>query len=252
MIVIVIVFVIVLFVIIIMACPANNKKSSAALEMEADQNRISIDKIDQILKTTLSKTLASSTNLPEVLMSTLISDILHLFEKNGNSCVLLRNSNLRISNGQTQDMIFRRIDVFDYAMKLKCIEQPLSHIAEYLTPLQHLDGDTSLEQVVECMQRMCCEEVGVVDSEQKLFLGMVTCKGILSHIRREMADQQMYSEFTGLSRFEIDEGEEDEESSLLIRSEKESRNRETTGAARFTQAQLIAQVFMQKEYQSAI
>ena len=61
------------------------------------------------LKTTSAKTLASATNVPEILLSTSILDVLNLLETDGRSCVLVRDvRNIPGNKALSGDIIFTR------------------------------------------------------------------------------------------------------------------------------------------------
>ena len=141
------------------------------------------DEINQILMATTVRTLASVTAVPEVLLSTTITDILRMMEKDGTSCILVRDFD---SGGATRDAVFRRIDVFRTAMSLRCTARPLAHIAGRLPPVLQLDGGASLEEASQAMQAAGCEEVAVVDGEAgDVVRGVVTCKGLLAFLRHQ-------------------------------------------------------------------
>ena len=109
--------------------------------------------IDQLLSESPAKNLASVTNVPEVLLSSTISDVLRVLEGDGRPCVLVRDVPLQGSSAPPQDAIFRRIDIFHVAAALGCAEKPFWHIIEHLTPLAQVDGDASLREVRRAAQR---------------------------------------------------------------------------------------------------
>ena len=103
--------------------------------------------IDQLLRASPARNLASVTNVPEVLLSSTIADVLRVLEGDGRPCVLVRDVPLQGSSAPPQDAIFRRIDIFHVAAALGCVEKSLLHIIEHLTPLVQVNGDASLREV---------------------------------------------------------------------------------------------------------
>ena len=97
-----------------------------------------VNKVDSVLHGSTAKSLASSTNVPEVLLSTSVSDVLQIMEKDGKSCILVRDFHVRGATSNTRDAIFRRIDIFRLAMTYKCGELPFSQFAEHLPPLMQV------------------------------------------------------------------------------------------------------------------
>jgi hypothetical protein len=198
------------------------------------------NQFEDMLQSATAKSLASATTVPEVLLSTTIFDVMHILEKGGTSCIVVRDFE---THQKSRDIVFRRIDIFNVSMKLKCYEKPLSHIIDHLPRVHQVDGEDSLLAVVHAMQASGSEEIGIYDSAQGVVRGVVTCKAVMSFIRHhEPAHiaQRRASDLGGAGRFEHIEEEEEEQ--MLNRTEKENRNRENVGPGRFTPAQLVAQV----------
>ena len=194
-------------------------------------------------------------------MNSTISDILQIMEKDGISCVLVRDLHTKKKFSITPDVVFKRIDIFRIATKLRCIAQPLSSIVEHLTPLQQVESDASLDEVVALMQFTGCEEVTVVDREQGVVCGVVTCKGLIGFLRhhdehanahRMRRVSMLSGGFGGSMRHGIGGGtagidedaddDDDEEALLLEGVEGEGRGKAGSGTGRFSPSQLTAQV----------
>jgi CBS domain-containing protein len=199
-------------------------------------------KLDQLLRSTTAKSLASATNVPEVLLSTSISAVLQNLETDRRSCVLVRDFSVPGSNTSSTDTIFNRIDVFRFAIKARNTALPFSNIVEHMKPVHQVDGDTRLDSVIAVMMETGSEEIGVFDGEQGVVRGIITCKSIISFMRhheQEHAQTELRRNEFGNARFEA----EDDEAQLMSRTEKENQNRENVGTNRFSQAQLAAQVW---------
>ena len=192
----------------------------------------------EILRSATAKSLASATSVPEVLLRTSVSDVLHILEKDGISCIVVRDFN---TTNDSRDAVLRRIDIFNAAINLTSTRIPLSCIVEQLPHVQQLDGEKSLLDIVQVMQTTGCEEVGVIDREHNVVRGVVTCKGLLSFIRRhERAHEEKHRD-EGLGIW-VEEDNNEEGDQLMTRTSKENRTRQLQGQGRFTQSQLVAQV----------
>ena len=210
---------------------------------------------DFILRSTAAKTIASLTNVPEILLNSTISDVLQIMEKDGISCILVRDLHTKKKFSITPDVVFKRIDIFRIATKLRCIAQPLSSIVEHLTPLQQVESDASLDEVVALMQFTGCEEVTVVDREQGVVCGVVTCKGLIGFLRHhdEHANAHRMRRVSMLSTsfggttlgggsVTIDADADEEDAAQQIgRAEAEGSGKAGAAAGRFSPSQLIAQ-----------
>jgi hypothetical protein len=98
--------------------------------------------LDQYLKTTSAKTLASATNVPEILLSTSIFDVLNILETDGRSCVLVRDLHIQGNAALSGDVIFNRMDVFKAAMASGNTALPFSSIVDRLSPVEQVSvGD---------------------------------------------------------------------------------------------------------------
>ena len=198
------------------------------------------DNLDQILLTK-AKTLASATNVPEILLSTTVREVLKTVEKDGKSCILLRDCPVVGITNFTKDMIFRRVDIFHLAMKFKCLEQPFSCMVEHLVPVQQLDGEVSLDEVIRVMQSTGCEEVGIFDNERAVVRGIITCKGLIDCILHN--DHGSSEHRPGYLGGEALLDEDDEEDDNFVDGNDTSRSMKgNSGRGRFSQAQLAAQV----------
>ena len=210
---------------------------------------------DTILRSTAAKTIASLTNVPEILLNSTISDVLQIMEKDGISCILVRDLHTKKKFSITPDVVFKRIDIFRIATKLRCMAQPLSSIVEHLTPLQQVESDASLDEVVALMQFTGCEEVTVVDREQGVVCGVVTCKGLIGFLRHHdehanahrMRRVSMLSTSFGGNTLGGGSGaidaDADEEDAVQHtgRAEAEGSGKAGAAAGRFSPSQLIAQ-----------
>jgi CBS domain-containing protein len=224
--------------------PSKLAGSEQVNQMLADDPKVFSDnkRLEQSLRSTTAKSLASATDVPEVLLSTSISVVLRHLETNGRSCVLVRDFSVPGSNCSSADTIFNRIDVFRFAMNAKSTALPFSSIVEHLKPVHQVDGDSTLLSVVALMMETGSEEIGVFDDEQGVVRGIITCKSLISFIRhheQEHAHAELLRNDFGNVLYEE---EDDEEAQLMNRTEKENRNRENIGANRFSQGQLVAQV----------
>jgi hypothetical protein len=222
------------------------KHDSAQEELDGDGELdcvVNSTDLDRIFKTNQAKKLASATTLPEVHLSTTISNVLRILEIDGNSCIVVRDFSTQENQVLTRDAIFSRMDVFQAAMKLKDTAQPFSHIVDQLRPLKQVDGESTLEAAVAAMIAADSEEIGVFDVDYGVVRGVITCKSLITFIRYNAnlhgSRTKKHNVLGALSHFE---DENDDGDQFISRTEKENRNSENVGAKRFSQSQLVAQV----------